>query len=348
MKWSLIDLKTRLAKVNEALICEKNEERRLELKLDAITLDSLILYVSGQKEYDSQGRIACFKKLGIYDMFNPAFSYMQNHQKDLSKAVLSLYTLKVPTVFAFNWKISDKEYFDLVNDFIKNFDKNMYDFYNVMLKKRLIELNPDKFMDVSARGITHPVCSEGISYINSRFDNTTKNLITLPHEIGHAFQFGEEKNLKKSYAKVMSVFREAYPIFIELAFCDYLKNTKYAKYAYMHEGLKIDELSSTLEFEGLNFINIENGFYKDCMVSFKDGSSCSENVYRFLYSDLLAFYFITAYRKHPDYAKKQIDEFNKNIGNVKDDELLRYYPVDTLISATKEYAESYVKAYKRK
>ena len=80
MKWSLIDLKTRLAKVNETLICEKNEERRLELKLDAITLDSLILYVSGQKEYDSQGRIACFKKLGIYDMFNPAFSY-KSHSK---------------------------------------------------------------------------------------------------------------------------------------------------------------------------------------------------------------------------------------------------------------------------
>ena len=117
------------------------------------------------------------------------------------------------------YKIDDKEYIELLELFLKTYDKRLLEIYNYLKEEERIELCPKRFeSNKNALGLNIHLTSIDESYVLSRWNNKISSASILPHELGHAFLMKGTNSTKGLVNKNSSIFFEAYSIFLEFIF----------------------------------------------------------------------------------------------------------------------------------
>ena len=198
----------------------------------------------------------------------------------------------------FNNYLEFKDVLFLVSDFLKYYDKKIYNHFVKLF-------NEDRIMAVSicedAEGFCIPQNFLIDSYISYNQKNYILDVSTLCHEIIHSYvkehvRYNNYKNFKYEFINNMD---EVYSLFIELALFDYLEKIKFdANDIYLARKANDIEVISELELfkKSLNnFSTISAGEYK-----MNEANS---------YGHVLAYHFYDNYLNDKERAKSNIFDF---------------------------------------
>ena len=232
-----------------------------------------------------------------------------------------------------NTTISNKKYFELISNFMEEFNPEMLEIYNNLVQNKRIELSIDKYEgERYVRGLCFCVGNLKETYVLSRFNNKMNTGIILPHELGHAYLF-----YKSDFNNESNIFIEAYSIFIEFIFGDYLKNTVYAGSAFNNEYQRLDTFLGMVDYEFDNLIKLKGMNFDFPFYYTKDGSI----------ANMLGMYLTHLYRFDRDRYNNEIKVFLEMYGRTTDEEILKYFGLKNLTEGTEKTVRTYVKTYRR-
>jgi len=323
MHWDIEHLKNKLNQLAALISQTDNEEELIKIKFDIFAINYMLN--CSNKNYSKMNNIVEY-----YSIFN--YFYDKNRDIDtishLNKNLESLIVnsviktdgLKIKKYLFLKHNIKLEEYIELINSFLLYYNLDFYNIFSNMQKKNSIEMLSN-FNLKSAKGYNMHLCSDSSNYIYAKYLNNIDYFSVLVHELTHAYQYNNVYNLKEHFNKSNSVFREAYPIFTEYAFADYLsksKEEKYKKLGYELESVLLDNFILTIENISAKLISFNK---KNSGISYNK----DKRLIMLFYSDLLALYFLDEYRKDRDNSQFILDDFNKNIGIKKDSELLERF-----------------------
>ena len=122
-------------------------------------------------------------------------------------------------------KTTFPEAMEIVIDAFKKFDPDMADFAKMMFEKRWIDSTPSSNRASGAYCTGFAISREPRVFIT--YDGSQKNIITLAHEIGHAYHNWVMKDLKLGETRYPSTLAETASIFAETLVRDaILENSK--------------------------------------------------------------------------------------------------------------------------
>lgn len=346
MHWNIEDLKEKLSQVNERIKYEKNEKILLTLRVDSEILNEMINYISSDRIIETDTKY--YDSLILRSNINHTGEFLVSNHENLSNLSRSLsYFSKLPSNIFDGKGINDSEYFDIVDGFFKSFDSEHSALYRKMVDTNRIELNAKEY-SFGGKGIAHQLNTFQSTYVASRYDGKSGIASTLPHEVGHARQLIGVSDIDIDVNLSYSLFREAYPKFIEYAFNDYLKATKYRKHAFSQEFSMLDEFIAYFDYKCPCYSKLEDCEYYDHSFHFNDGTECSINVYRYLYSSIYAIHFINMYRQNKVKCMNELNIFNDLAGRVSDEELISRYSNESLVNSVREVGSNYIRTYRRR
>jgi len=346
MYWDINDLKTKLVEITERIKNEKDEKALLTLRVDAETLNILINYISYPYINESENEYSA--NLIFRSNISQTGKFITENYKrvfDITREISHMGKLSADLVH--NKKISNEEYFDLMDKFFKGFDSELSTLYRKMIDTNRIELSVNNNC-FKGQGIAHHLSTYGTTYITSKHNGTIGTSSTIPHEVGHARQLDGETDIDTDINLLYSIFREAYPKFIEYVFCDYLKETKYCKCAFDREWSMLDELNIFLDTYYAYYSNIGNSEFIEHEFRFANGDSCGVDPFRDLYSNIYAMYFINMYRQDKSKCIKELNKFNSLVGKADDGEIISLYSNESLLNSIREVRRNYVRTYRRR
>lgn len=346
MHWDINDLKDKLSQINERIKYENDEKTLLTLRVDAETINEMINYISNPDVIKSDYEYT--SNLIFRSNINQTGEFLINNHNgviDLSRD-LSLIS-KLPSRILFGKRISDGEYYDLVDKFFKSFDTEQSKLYREIVDTKRAELNPKKY-SFGGIGVAHHLNTFQSTYVASRHNGTLEMLPTLPHEVGHAYQLLGVSDIDIDINYTYSLFRESYAEFIGYAFNDFLKETKYNKYAFNSEWGMLDKFIMLIESEYTNYANLANSEFYEHSFHFNDGCECTIDTYRSFYSTIYALHFINMYRQDKLKCMKELNKFNDLVGRVSDEEIISLYSNESLINSIKNVGNNYLRTYRRR
>lgn len=342
MRWNVNQLYLRLYRLEHLLIREENQSKREDIKQDIASLKSLIVYAKGQnKKVDVTIPYSKLDK-----RFQENLTFLIEKSDNIASELYPFTTIKrVPSKPLFTKRIKKRKYYPLIEEFLKDFDMDIYNYYLRLIKEQRIEVNPRKYQTGYAKGETTFFSTSGEPYISTRFNEKLDIASTLPHEVIHAYQLEGIKDRKLIEFKITSLFKETYSIFIEYAFFDYLKKTKYKKHGYREEGLQLDGLLAVIDYTvtPLNVLKeseMENGTF------YTKYGKYSEHYFSLLLSEILALYFFDIYREDKQEAKKLLEEFNRMLGVSKDEEILERFGLHNVVEGSTNVLKKYLREYR--
>ena len=166
--------------------------------------------------------------------------------------------------------------------------------------------------------------------------------IILPHELGHAYLF-----YKSDFNNESNIFVEAYSIFIEFIFGDYLKNTVYAGSAFNNEYQRLDTFLGMVDYEFDNLIKLKGMNFDFPFYYTKDGSIGNVDTAKMILSNMLGMYLAHLYRFDRDRYNNEIKVFLEMYGRTTDEEILKYFGLSNLVDGSIDTLDTYVKTYRR-
>ena len=226
---------------------------------------------------------------------------------------------------------------------MKEFNPEMLEIYNNLVQNKKIELSIDKYEgERYVRGLCFCVGNLKETYVLSRFNNKMNTGIILPHELGHAYLF-----YKSDFNNEYNIFIEAYSIFIEFIFGDYLKNTVYAGSAFNNEYQRLDTFLGMVDYEFDNLIKLKGMNFDFPFYYTKDGSIGNVDAAKMILSNMLGMYLAHLYRFDRDRYNNEIKVFLEMYGRTTDEEILKYFGLSNLVDGSIDTLDTYVKTYRR-
>lgn len=342
------EVKKRLSKLEKLLMNAKGEDERLNYSRDISTLKIILSYLSDEKYTD-------FFDVGMYGKYtdiknNEAINFFNRYSKDIYKSLYCYAVgIKLPWRVIRDTKISSSDYFKLLEDFFKKYDERLLDLYKVMEREERIELLSKKYViNRSALGLNIHLTSFNDSYIFSRFNNRISTSSILPHELGHAYLLDETSTTEGLINKSASLFSEAYSIFLELVFFDYLKGTKYSKCAIREEYGKLDSFLLLADYQYGSILGLQNMSVKDGNLYSSDGKVVNTYTSKLMLSDILAMHLLNLYRSDRKMFERELDAFFYMFGSASDEEIMAHYNLNDMIDSTRTIMNSYVRNFKKK
>ncbi len=342
MRWNADTLKHRLSKLEALLEKEKDPERIKDLEQDINGLKGLIEYTTGGNKV--------ITNYIPYEELDPRYDEnLEFLQTEGSHIAFELHPFsnitKVPFKPLFTRKISMKRYINIVEEFLKEYDEELYRFYLKLKREQRIELNKRKYLTGFAKGETTPFLTTGRSYISTRFNGKLDMASTLPHEVIHAYELDGVQDRILLQKKVTSLFKETHAIYIEYVFFDYLQKTRYKKQGYREEGIQLDGVMATLEYLLSPLLSLSKSKYEAGYFKTKEGVY-SSHYFSLLLSELLAIHFYNIYLHDKDEAKKLLKEFDSMLGTVPDEEIMKRFNIENIVNSTENVLKRYFRAYK--
>lgn len=319
MNWDLEVLRNKRNILTTKMLNCQNEEEKEELKKEALIFSDMIESIT----CSAINKMRHNPKIEIKEeTTNKKCQFFKNALPEiaLNSSILE-YSKKLPMYFFTKSKISEEEYLKIVEGFLSTFKLDLQSLYNEMYLKQKINVSKRDFF--KSLGICYYFPSLGESYINVTNNSTVNDAVVLPHELGHAYLLNGS-NYEQKYNMITSSLGESFPMFIQLAFYDYLKSTKYFKNAinmernFLENLTSVYEMNSELYIHADNVKNIDNRFINSYHKIF------SENSANYFLSKILAYYLINLYRNNNmdkilEFAKAYKEgteyEFFKNISN---------------------------------
>lgn len=347
MHFNVLKLKKRLEKLELLLNSTSDINKKIELSRDIFSLRIMINYVSGS-EYKNPEKEKFFDDC-LIDKNEELVSLINSHGWDIYKSMY-FYSLgfRLPWRIIKDRKIDDKEYIEILELFLKTYDKRLLDIYNYLREEERIELCPKRFeSNKDALGLNIHLTSIDESYVLSRWNNKISSASILPHELGHAFLMKGTNSTKGLVNKNSSIFFEAYSIFLEFIFFDFLRNTKYYKNTIREEYYKLDAFFALVEYhygEILSFGDITISGENLCT---KDGKKVNTYYIRLLLSNVLAMYFTDLYRNDKKTFMKEISCFFEMFGNASEEELLSHFNLCNIVEGSKHVMNEYIRSYRK-
>ncbi len=340
MKWNVLELQERRNKLLELLYLEKDEDKRRSITNDLNGLSNIIAYVTNDKCYEvnNDSDWVVNKK-----RFNEILLLVKENLANGEKDYLKLYMYRLPRCSNKhrNVKISNDEYYDLMYNFFKEFNPDVLDIFIKYVNESRIELNPKKYFDYRLCGLYTHILSEQSGFVNSRYNGRIESTDTLVHEIAHAYQFNGVSNPAQLERMKFSMFSEAYSLFIELAYMDYLKKTKYRNNAFEMEYNQIDSYICDIECDLSKLISLNESTIKNGRFYFDDGNCVEPQSVKLFYSNLLSIYLINKYRNNVSEANMELDRFNGFYIKGEEEKLFHAHTPEEYVKSMKEVIHNY-------
>ena len=341
MKWNANDLKDKLSFLKTQYNNCNNEATKKFLELELKEVELMLDYATLEKVNESNYRInlclsedTILKKKAFYEEFIAKFCYKLNFLE---------YSRRLPQYNLAKNNIKKDEYLKLVVEFLKNYDQELLKLFYEMNSDSRINLSDKTYYISTCLGITAYLPTFNVSYIDAIFKNKIMYSSCLPHELAHAYQF---KNIsrKEDHEMIYSALREAYSIFVELVYFDYLKQTKYYRSAMNCERSFIDSLALVLEFNYKNFLKTSNITINNSILYDNGGEVINQaDASKFL-AKILAYHFINIYRNNGN-IKEELNNFHKSFKNGNEYEYFEKIGVNELVSSLKEEFSNYYRDF---
>ena len=339
MHFNVLKLEKRLKKLELLLNSTNDINKKIELSRDIRSLRIMINYVSGC-EYKNPEEVKFFDDCLIYKN-EELVSFLNVYGWDIYKSIYFYSSgFRLPWRIIKDRKIDDKEYIELLELFLKTYDKRLLEIYNYLREEERIELCPKRFeSNKNALGLNIHLTSIDESYVLSRWNNKISSASILPHELGHAFLMKGTNSTKGLINKNSSIFFEAYSIFLEFIFFDFLRNTKYSKNAIREEYYKLDSFFALVEHHYGEILS-----FGDKIIS---GENLNTYYIRLLLSNVLAMYFTDLYRNDKITFMKEISCFFELFGCASEEELLSHFNLGKIIEGSKHVMNEYIRSYRK-
>lgn len=348
MHFDINELKSRLILLEELLNSTDDKYKKIEIFNDINKIKYLIRYIDKNALFNlydtNEGIIGDYKEKDddvvagrIVDFFNKYIMQIRT-----SIGVFSNMP-KLPWRVWKNTTISNKKYFELISNFMEEFNPEMLEIYNNLVQNKRIELSIDKYEgEKYARGLCFCIGNLREAYVLSRFNNKMSTGSTLPHELGHAYLLH-----KANFNNEPNIFIEAYSIFIEFIFGDYLKNTRYSGVAYSSEYQRLDSFLGMIDYEFANLSRLKDMYFTFPFYYYSDGSLARIDSAKMILSDMLGMYFVSLYRFDKKKYNIMMSAFLDMYGKVTDEEILKYFKLSNLVDGSIDTLDTYVKTYRR-
>ena len=346
MKWDVETLKREYRRISGLIRItndpEKNKYYAQELRLIHSMIDYLLYNGLDGKKYSSEWIIGEEVKKKKVDYLG----------KNLSELTFRLdflqYAEHLPVFLFVKKTIPEKDFVELVERFLLRFEFDLLTIYNRIVSHNALHLSPKPFFDSMSLGITNYLATFNISYVQTTFNGEITRMPCLPHEIGHAYQFNGVDH-KRIEEMGYSVFREAFPHFVELAFIDFLKTTKYFKNAMNLERSFLEGMAVIRDLYGSEYMSTEKiiGIDSNSFRNNRGDEIAMPDTCRFV-SKVLALYFLDLYRHHKD-GIDIIADFNEMFRVGKEYEFVSRIPNEDLIKSVKgEFSQFHQDRHSRK
>lgn len=215
----------------------------------------------------------------------------------INNVVASLYEYVPSLTYDFNFPlISYTEVFELVSDFFKNYDKDIFCHYNKLIDGNFI-YRCDSLDESFAT--TFNLTTQGCDYI--LFDGTDSNIVlasTIVHEVIHSYinSFLRNISFEERIKFNINALDEVYSHFIEFAFLHYLKDSNY-------DSLVTKNLNDFLNFSLANYLYYFNDSFNNFNEDNFDDYVISEI---YAYGSLMGLHYFYKYLESPVLTKKNI------------------------------------------
>lgn len=340
MKWNLEELHQNIKELENRINLVNNQEEREILISDLNNLKEMVNYSAGTKIYEEDN--SSFKILKENEEYiEDSIDFINENRKKLRKILDKVsYFRCIPRKLNISNRIKLPEYDELLKEFLQNFDERIFNLYENYKLNEQIEFNKGRYENnYTCLGRCYHINSESKSYISVRYGNYIKKPSILPHELAHAYQMKVDSgNVINAQRKILSLLSEAYAIFIEFAFLDYLKETKYKFLAFSNEGLKLDNYLTLIEYSSNNL----TGEY-DKFKYFKE-----QKLNTLMLSNLVALYWLDLYRTNQSDALKKINEFNNNYGISLVSDYFKEVSLDNLHNSCFNEINYYLSNYRKR
>ena len=208
----------------------------------------------------------------------------------------------------------------ILNLFKKFLDEDIFNLKCIYQK--IISYNGIKYLDDSnCYGSTTYITSLNKNYIQIAKTKNIFEYTTLVHELGHS-KINFIGN-KFCVDRKESIYGEAYSIFLELIFSNFLKDNNLLKESY--------EIKNLIFRQTNDFSRELNDEYYDYL-EYSDEQSFNRFIFEFKYkyfkNILLALQFYYMYKANVDLTIQKIKYFIDNIYKVTDNELLSVIKID--------------------
>lgn len=348
MHFDINELKSRLILLEELLNSTDDKYKKIEIFNDINKIKYLIRYIDKNallNLYDTnEGIIGDYKEKDDDVVAGRIVDFFNKYTMQIRTSIGVFSNMpKLPWRIWKNTIISNKKYFELISNFMKEFNPEMLEIYNNLVQNKRIELSIDKYEgERYVRGLCFCVGNLKETYILSRFNNKMNTGIILPHELGHAYLF-----YKSDFNNESNIFIEAYSIFIEFIFGDYLKNTVYAGSAFNNEYQRLDTFLGMVDYEFDNLIKLKGMNFDFPFYYTKDGSIGNVDTATLILSNMLGMYLTHLYRFDRDRYNNEIKVFLEMYGRTTDEEILKYFGLSNLVDGSIDTLDTYVKTYRR-
>ncbi len=332
MKWNKKDLEEKLEIIEEKIKTVYSNDEIKYLKYEASLVKFMLFFIKSNETDEkiiADLNITQSSEMAKANFFN---KYLSEITKSFNfKDIMDFMGYYI---FA-NVKVSSEEYLTLIEEFLEQFEMDLLSIYRDCNKENRINLTQtDYFKNRDGFNLYLPTFQK--SYIYALSDGKIKKISILPHELTHAFQF-QNFNHKQVHLATYSALREALPLFVELAFFDFLKNTKYYKIAYNNEIAFFDSLLLTQEYNYKFYVKSKKIEIKNNRLINNTGESASIREASSYLSKILAYYFINIYRNNRNNIKT-IAEFNQYFGCSKEYDFFGSIKLEDLTFAIKAEA----------
>lgn len=345
MSWNVTELQSKIRSLESRIKEVKDQNSMILLENDLYNLKQMVNYKLGRSVYDNH--FSGFKIIDK-DHFEAMVQMLQANGNDIFHQMHGVALWHhVPIKGFLNSKIPNDVHEEMLLAFLEYFDKNLLSLYKRYKEENRIEINQAPYESLTCTGKCYPIASEGSTYISSRYNGRFNRICNIPHELGHAYQFSKPFSATEFQRRLYSLFGEAYPIFIEFAFLDFLKNTKYHKAALKQKGEILNNYLCNIEYNVSGLCEVPDAFYtSDGSLAFKGYGRTSE-YNTLILSGMLGMHWYALYCQEPQKALSEISEFNKKFGQVSEESVLSHYGVDNLASGVYWTLDDYMKSYRK-
>lgn len=264
--------------------------------------------------------------------------FIAKNYKQIKKSLEELLDIRIsPKGLFFHTRMDVSQLDDVVQSFFKSYDLNLLSKYIDIKDNSRLTLRNIPYPFSTATGMTFPIYSIGKCYVGTRHHNRFFSSSSLVHELGHVYQIEDVNDFSLQDGKLNSIWSEAFPLFLEEAYIEFLKDNSREK---MGTRLRYESLDSFVSLVDYCYDKFFSYSLNDGIKRLKDEKRFNYSLSRLL-SFFLASYLLNQHQEDSNIGKSSVDTFNSMIGTADDSEILETFDSKLVFDSPKKLINKY-------
>lgn len=347
MKWRAEDLQNKIHDLEQRIQRVSSLPERTLLKQDLNNLKYMHSFLECAAQEGPKIEHKPMQVLNNDEYFDTAEVLDEIGPKIARKFMPISHLHNVRSRIVFQKSIGETAMMELISSFLASYDNDLLELFNKYQLENRILLSSKSFETRSCAGKCFPLINEGSSYICAIFNQKLTNGITLVHELGHADEFEGVNDIYQIQRLVYNVFGEAYAIYLEYAFIEFLKNTPYRKMAFDEQAHRMNNFLAFAEYYLISLYNLKSVDPLIKQINYNGYFSKKKQIDTLL-SNMLAMYWQSIYINNPEEAKKQTSEYKEKSREKTLRDIITDYSIDDLHNGVNDVFHNYYENYRKK